>query len=69
MDSTRFFEFFQLPPPDLGVVDVRGGLEIEVRVEANPTASEKALSAAEATAKALWRALDGIEASRLVSAA
>ncbi|PYX06590.1 MAG: TENA/THI-4 protein [Acidobacteria bacterium] len=43
--------------------------QLEKRVEANPTASEKALSAAEATAQTLWRALDGIESSRLVSAA
>jgi pyrroloquinoline-quinone synthase len=35
------------------------------RVEANPMAAEKALVAAENAAKALWRALDGIEARRM----
>jgi pyrroloquinoline-quinone synthase len=35
------------------------------RVEANPAAAEKALDAAENAAKALWRALDGIEARRM----
>lgn len=39
------------------------------RVEANPEAAEKALAAGEASAKALWRALDGIEARRTAKAA
>jgi pyrroloquinoline-quinone synthase len=43
--------------------------QLEKRVQANPAASEKALSAAEAAAMALWRALDGIEAMRLAPAA
>ena len=38
-------------------------------VEANPQASEKALTAAENASKALWRALDGIEARRVAKAA
>ena len=38
-------------------------------VEANPAAAEKALVAGENAAKALWRALDGIEAARLARAA
>jgi|SRR6185312_4537620 len=37
--------------------------------EGNPAAAEKALNAAEATAKALWIALDGIEARRVAKAA
>ena len=39
------------------------------RVEANPQAAEKALEAGENAAKALWHALDGIEARRLAHAA
>jgi len=39
------------------------------RVEANPGTTEKALNAAEAAAKALWTALDGIESRRLATAA
>jgi pyrroloquinoline-quinone synthase len=39
------------------------------RVEANPETAEKALTAAEAAAKALWTALDGIEERRMVKAA
>jgi pyrroloquinoline-quinone synthase len=39
------------------------------RVEANPQAAEKALAAGEAAAKALWRALDGVEARRMAKAA
>lgn len=39
------------------------------RVEANPKTAEKALLAAEAAAKALWVALDGIEARRMGIAA
>jgi pyrroloquinoline-quinone synthase len=35
------------------------------RVEANPAAADKALDAAENAAKALWRALDGVEARRM----
>ena len=38
-------------------------------VEANPGAAAKALVAGENAAKALWRALDGIEAARLARAA
>src|SRR5713226_10445435 len=38
-------------------------------VEGNPKAEEKALTAAESTAKALWNALDGIEAARTARAA
>jgi pyrroloquinoline-quinone synthase len=43
--------------------------QLDRRVEANPRATEKALDAAEAAAKALWRALDGIEAMRLAPTA
>src|SRR5207237_142156 len=39
--------------------------QLENCVESNPGATQKALGAAEAAAKALWRALDGIEAMRL----
>src|SRR4029077_20467671 len=39
------------------------------RLEANPQAAEKALAAGEDAAKALWRALDGIEAQRMAKAA
>jgi pyrroloquinoline-quinone synthase len=39
------------------------------RVEANPQAAEKALAAGEAAAKALWHALDGIEARRMAKVA
>jgi pyrroloquinoline-quinone synthase len=35
------------------------------RLEANPQTAEKTLAAAESAAKALWRALDGIEARRM----
>ena len=35
----------------------------------NPGASEKALNSAESAAKALWTALDGIEARRMANAA
>jgi pyrroloquinoline quinone (PQQ) biosynthesis protein C len=38
--------------------------QLEKRVTANPETAERALDAAEATAKMLWRALDGIEARR-----
>lgn len=38
---------------------------LEKRIKANPKAAEKALDAAEAASKALWTALDGIEARRL----
>jgi pyrroloquinoline-quinone synthase len=38
-------------------------------VEGNPEGSERALNAAENTAKALWNALDGIEAQRMARAA
>jgi pyrroloquinoline-quinone synthase len=39
------------------------------RLEANPQTSEKALAAGERAAKALWRALDGIEARRMARVA
>jgi pyrroloquinoline-quinone synthase len=38
--------------------------QLEKRVQANPETAEKALAAAEAAAKALWTALDGIETRR-----
>jgi pyrroloquinoline-quinone synthase len=38
-------------------------------VEGNPAAAERALNAAENAAKALWTALDGIEADRMAGAA
>jgi pyrroloquinoline-quinone synthase len=38
-------------------------------VERNPAAADRALNAAENSAKALWNALDGIEAARLARAA
>jgi len=38
--------------------------QLEKRIQANPEAAERALAAAESTAKALWNALDGIEARR-----
>ncbi len=43
--------------------------QLAKRVEANPASEEKALQAAENAAKALWKALDGIEQRRLVKAA
>jgi pyrroloquinoline-quinone synthase len=43
--------------------------QLEKRVAANPEACDKALASAESTAKALWNALDGIEAQRLARAA
>lgn len=39
------------------------------RLESHPEAAEKALSAGETAAKALWTALDGVEARRLAMAA
>jgi|SRR5437016_11635819 len=39
------------------------------RVEANPQGAERALDAGENAAKALWKALDGIEAQRMARAA
>jgi pyrroloquinoline-quinone synthase len=38
--------------------------QLEKRVQATPDAPEKALAAAESAAKALWNALDGVEARR-----
>jgi pyrroloquinoline-quinone synthase len=38
--------------------------QLEKRIQAHPEAAEKALAAAEGAAKALWTALDGIEARR-----
>jgi pyrroloquinoline-quinone synthase len=43
--------------------------QLETRVVADPCATEIALDAAEAAAKALWRALDGIETMRLAPTA
>jgi len=43
--------------------------QLAKRLEANPEMAEKALAAGEAAAKALWRALDGIEARRMAIAA
>jgi pyrroloquinoline-quinone synthase len=42
---------------------------LESRIAANPEAAEAALGAAEDTAKMLWQALDGIEATRISFAA
>jgi len=39
--------------------------QLEKRIAANPKSAEKALAAAEGTAKALWTVLDGMEAKRL----
>jgi pyrroloquinoline-quinone synthase len=38
--------------------------QLEKHVQANPETAEKALAAAEAASKALWNALDGVEARR-----
>jgi len=38
--------------------------QLAMRLEADPQAAERALAAGEAAAKALWRALDGIEQQR-----
>lgn len=43
--------------------------QLEKRIKANPQAAEKALAAAENAAKALWKALDGMEARRLARVA
>lgn len=43
--------------------------QLAKRLEQNPQAAEKALEAGEAAAKALWRALDGIEERRMARAA
>jgi len=43
--------------------------QLEKRVAANPETAPAALDAAENAAKALWRALDGIEARRMATAA
>ncbi len=43
--------------------------QLEKRVAANPETAQAALDAAENAAKALWRALDGIEARRMATAA
>jgi pyrroloquinoline-quinone synthase len=43
--------------------------QLEKRVEASPERAAAALDAAEGAAKALWRALDGIEARRMATAA
>jgi pyrroloquinoline-quinone synthase len=44
-------------------------LQLGKRLEANPQTAEKALAAGERAAKALWRALDGIEARRMARVA
>jgi pyrroloquinoline-quinone synthase len=43
--------------------------QLEKRIAANPEAADAALDAAENAARALWRALDGIDARRLAVAA
>ncbi|MGA7077608.1 MAG: iron-containing redox enzyme family protein [Terriglobales bacterium] len=43
--------------------------QLEKRVKANPETAEKALTAAETAAKALWAVLDGFEARRMKRAA
>jgi pyrroloquinoline-quinone synthase len=43
--------------------------QLAKRLESNPQAAQFALNAAEAAAKALWRALDGIESRRMALAA
>ena len=43
--------------------------QLAARLQASPEAAEKALAAGEGAAKALWRALDGIEARRTARAA
>jgi pyrroloquinoline-quinone synthase len=43
--------------------------QLEKRLKANPQLADKALAAGENAAKALWRALDGIEARRMQKAA
>jgi pyrroloquinoline-quinone synthase len=43
--------------------------QLEKRLQANPEMAEKALAAGENAAKALWHALDGIEARRTAKAA
>jgi len=43
--------------------------QLKKRIEAQPETAEKALNAAEGAAKALWRALDGIESRRMAEVA
>jgi pyrroloquinoline-quinone synthase len=43
--------------------------QLAKRLESHPDAAEKALVAGENAARALWRALDGIEARRITKAA
>lgn len=43
--------------------------QLEKRIKAKPETAEKALAAAEGAAKALWKALDGIEARRYAGVA
>jgi pyrroloquinoline-quinone synthase len=43
--------------------------QLEKEISANPDLREPALQTAEAIAKALWQALDGIELERLARAA
>jgi pyrroloquinoline-quinone synthase len=43
--------------------------QLKKHIEAKPVAAEKALNAAEAAAKSLWQALDGIQSRRMATAA
>jgi pyrroloquinoline-quinone synthase len=43
--------------------------QLAKHLESNPQAAEKALAAGESAARALWKALDGIEAQRMAKAA
>lgn len=43
--------------------------QLAKRLEANPAAAEKALEAGETAARAIWKALDGIEARRMAAVA
>jgi pyrroloquinoline-quinone synthase len=45
-------------------LSLAGGVRAGKQIAANPESAEKALAAAESAAKALWDALDGIEARR-----
>jgi len=49
--------------------DVNLRTQLERIIEDNPAAEQRALAAAENAAKALWTALDGIEAARMSRAA
>ena len=60
--TARYFTLHQTA--DVHHAQVWRGL-IDAELTANPTAAEPALAAAEQAARALWRALDGIERQRL----